>query len=49
MQLFDLIPETEIIDISFEIEDSLMIIKRNCKSQSFKAVINLSDKNHILI
>ena len=35
-------------DISFEIEDSLMIIKRRYKSQSFKAVINLSGKNHIL-
>lgn len=35
-------------DISFETEDFLMIIKRSYKSQSFKAVINLSDKNHIL-
>ena len=35
-------------DIKFEITDSLMIIKRSCKSQIFSAVINLSDKSHIL-
>ncbi|MBO5743228.1 MAG: glycoside hydrolase family 13 protein [Clostridia bacterium] len=35
-------------DIGFEITDSLMIIKRSCNSEVFKAVINLSDEAHIL-